>query len=95
MIRDAFNRYWVGPAAYACTVTSPKNRRGDVGGVDCGSVPRLYDSTDRVMFRDIYVTHRLTHSEAHIALNGQNTSFVNHVKYLGVIYDKRIHGYCT
>jgi hypothetical protein len=28
--------------------------------------------------------------EAHLTLNGQNIPFVNHVKYLGVIFDKRI-----
>jgi hypothetical protein len=28
--------------------------------------------------------------EAHLTLNGQNIPFVSHVKYLGVIFDKRI-----
>jgi hypothetical protein len=28
--------------------------------------------------------------EAHHTLNGRNNTFVNHVKYLGVIFDKRI-----
>jgi hypothetical protein len=31
----------------------------------------------------------MTH-EARLTLNGRNISFVNHVKYLGVIFDKRI-----
>jgi hypothetical protein len=29
-------------------------------------------------------------SEAHLTLNGWNIPFVNHVKYLGVIFNKRI-----
>jgi hypothetical protein len=28
--------------------------------------------------------------EAHLTLNGRSIPFVNHVKYLGVIFDKRI-----
>jgi hypothetical protein len=28
--------------------------------------------------------------EAHLTLNGRNIPFVNHVKYLGVIFDTRI-----
>jgi hypothetical protein len=28
--------------------------------------------------------------QAHLTLNGLNILFVNHVKYLGVIFDKRI-----
>jgi hypothetical protein len=28
--------------------------------------------------------------EAHLTLNGRNILFVNHVKYLGVTFDKRI-----
>jgi hypothetical protein len=28
--------------------------------------------------------------EAHLTLNGQNIPFINHVKYIGVIFDKRI-----
>jgi hypothetical protein len=31
-------------------MTSRTNRGGDAGGVLCGSAPRLYDSTDRVLF---------------------------------------------
>jgi hypothetical protein len=90
MIRDAYSRCWVAPVAYACTVTSPKNRRDDVGVGVCGSAPRLYDPTDGVLIRDIYVSHRLRPPEAHLTLNGQNIPFVDHVKYLCVISDKRI-----
>jgi hypothetical protein len=36
----------------------------------------------------IYFSHRLRPPEAQFALNGPNTPFVNHVKYLGVI----LHG---
>jgi hypothetical protein len=37
-----------------------------------------------------YFSHRPRFSEAHLALNGRNIPFVNHVKYLSVIFDKRI-----
>jgi hypothetical protein len=51
-IRDAYSRCYVASAAYACAVTSHNNRRGDIGGVLCGSAPRLYDPTDRVQFSE-------------------------------------------
>jgi hypothetical protein len=35
-------------------------------------------------------SNRLRSPEAHLALNGRNILFVNHVKYLGVIFYKRI-----
>jgi hypothetical protein len=38
----------------------------------------------------IYFSHRLKPLEAHLTLKGRNISFVNHVKYHGVIFDKRI-----
>jgi hypothetical protein len=38
----------------------------------------------------IYFSHRLRPFEAHFTLNGRNIPFVNHVKYFGVIFDKRI-----
>jgi hypothetical protein len=38
----------------------------------------------------IYFSHRLRPPEPHPTLNGRNIPFVNHVKYLGVIFDKRI-----
>jgi hypothetical protein len=40
--------------------------------------------------RPIYFSHRDRPPEAHLTLNGRNIPFVNHVKYLGVIVDKRI-----
>jgi hypothetical protein len=40
--------------------------------------------------QDIYFAHRLRSPEIHLTLNGQNIPFVNHVKYLGTIFDKRI-----
>jgi hypothetical protein len=52
MIRDAYSRCYGAPAACGCAVTSYKNRRGDAGGVRRGSAPRLYDSTDRVLFSE-------------------------------------------
>jgi hypothetical protein len=38
----------------------------------------------------IYFSHRLRAPEAHLTLNGQNIPSVSHIKYLGVIFDKRI-----
>jgi hypothetical protein len=38
----------------------------------------------------IYFSHRLRLPEAHLTLNRRNIPFVNHVKYLDVIFDKRI-----
>jgi hypothetical protein len=38
----------------------------------------------------IYLPHRLRPLEAHLTLSGRNIPFANHVKYLGVIFDKRI-----
>jgi hypothetical protein len=37
-----------------------------------------------------YFSHRLRPPEAHLILHKQNIVFVNYVKYLGVIFDKRI-----
>jgi hypothetical protein len=51
-IRDAYSRCYVASAAYACAVTSHNNRRGDAGRVLCGPTPRLYDSTERVLFSE-------------------------------------------
>jgi hypothetical protein len=38
----------------------------------------------------IYFSHRIRPSESLLTLNGRNISFVNNVKYLGVIFDKKI-----
>jgi hypothetical protein len=38
----------------------------------------------------IYFSHRLRPLEVHLTLNGGNIPFVNHIKYLSVIFDKRI-----
>jgi hypothetical protein len=38
----------------------------------------------------IYFSHLLRPLKTHITLNGRNIPFVNHVKYLDVIFDKRI-----
>jgi hypothetical protein len=40
--------------------------------------------------QDIYFSQRFRPPEVHRILHGQNIPFVNHVKYLGVIFDKRI-----
>jgi hypothetical protein len=38
----------------------------------------------------IYFPHRLRPPEVHLNTNGRNIPIVNHAKYLGVIFDKRI-----
>jgi hypothetical protein len=38
----------------------------------------------------IYFSHRLRPPEVHLTMNGRNIPFVYDVKYLGVIFDKRI-----
>jgi hypothetical protein len=40
--------------------------------------------------RAIYFSHRLRSPGAYLTLNGRNISFINHVKYLCVIFDERI-----
>jgi hypothetical protein len=46
-----------------------------------------YEINFDILFRKIKY---LRPPETHITLNGRNSPFVNHVKYLGVIYDERI-----
>jgi hypothetical protein len=38
----------------------------------------------------IYFSHRIRPPESLLTINGQNIEFVNNVKYLGVIFDKKI-----
>jgi hypothetical protein len=38
----------------------------------------------------IYFSHRIWLPESLLKLNGQNIPFVNNVKYLGVIFDRKI-----
>jgi hypothetical protein len=40
--------------------------------------------------RALYFSHRIRPSESLLTLNGRNIPFVNNVKYLGVISDKKI-----
>jgi hypothetical protein len=40
--------------------------------------------------RAIYFAHRIRPPESLLTLNGRNIPFVNSVKYLGVIFDKKI-----
>jgi hypothetical protein len=42
------------------------------------------------MTRAIYFSHQRTPPESLLTLNGRKAPFVNNVKYLGVIFDKRI-----
>jgi hypothetical protein len=52
MIRVAYSRCYVAPAAYTCQVTSQNSRRVVADGVLCESAPKLYGSTDRILFRE-------------------------------------------
>jgi hypothetical protein len=45
---------------------------------------------NEVKTRAVSFSHRLRPCEARITLNGRNISFINLVKYIGVIFDKRI-----
>jgi hypothetical protein len=38
----------------------------------------------------IYFSHRIIPPESLLTINGQNIPFVNNVKYLGVIFDRKI-----
>jgi hypothetical protein len=38
----------------------------------------------------IYFSHKIRPPESFLTINGQNIDFVNNVKYLGVIFDKKI-----
>jgi hypothetical protein len=40
--------------------------------------------------RGIYFSHSRWPPESHVTLNGRNIPFVNSVKYLGVIFDKKV-----
>jgi hypothetical protein len=40
--------------------------------------------------RAIYFSHGFRPPETHLTLKGWNICFLNHIKYLGVIFDKRI-----
>jgi hypothetical protein len=89
MIRDAYSRCWVEPAAYACMVTSPNNRRGDVA-VSVGPLRGYMTRPTEFCLDTSTFLIDLRPPEAHLKLNGHNIPFVNHVEYLGVISDKRI-----
>jgi hypothetical protein len=39
--------------------------------------------------QNFYFSHRLRPTEVRLTMNGRNILFVNHVKYLGVIFGKR------
>jgi hypothetical protein len=52
---------------------------------ECWNIKINEDKTQAINF-----SQRLTPPEAHLTLNGQNIPFVNHVQYMGVIFNKRI-----
>jgi hypothetical protein len=56
-----------------------------LGHDECWNIKMNEDKTPAICF-----FHRLRPPEAHLILNGWNISFVHHLKYLGVIFDKRI-----
>jgi hypothetical protein len=43
----------------------------------------------------IYFSHRRKPVKAHLTLKWRDMPFVNHVKYLGVIFRKELHEECT
>jgi len=51
---------------------------------------RLNIETNDEKSQAIYYYRRHRTVEAHLALTGGNISFLNHIKYLGVIFDRRI-----
>jgi hypothetical protein len=51
---------------------------------------RWYIKIDEDKMQAIYFSHRIRPLESLLTLNGQNIPFVNNVKYLGVIFDKKI-----
>jgi hypothetical protein len=65
----------------SCSAVSIQLRRG----VRTGTLKSI-----KVKLGPSYFSHRLTPPEVRLTLNGRNIPFVNDVKYLGVIFDKRI-----
>jgi hypothetical protein len=45
--------------------------------------------------RAIHFTRRNRPPDSLLTLNGRNIPFINSVKYLGVLFDKRMNGDCT
>jgi hypothetical protein len=56
----------------------------------CDVVWALENNEDEDKTQAIYFSHRLRPPKYHLTLNGWNIPFVNHVKYLGLIFYKRI-----
>jgi hypothetical protein len=66
------------------------------------SVPRSYNQgmetccepwnikINEAKTRGIYFSRSRRPPESHLTLNGQNIQFVNSLKYLGVIFDKKV-----
>jgi hypothetical protein len=74
---------WSAPILFARQLRGNTTIQQQRGSVFCAawSVPQLYKGHS---LKGQWVP------EAHLTLNGRNISFMNHVKYLGVIFDKRI-----
>jgi hypothetical protein len=51
---------------------------------------RWYIKIDKDKTWAFNFSHRLRPPEVHLSMKGHNTPFVNHVKYLGVNFDKRV-----
>jgi hypothetical protein len=51
---------------------------------------RWYKKVNEDKTHAVYISRRPRPPEAHLSLNRRNIPFVNNVKYLGVILDKRI-----
>jgi hypothetical protein len=70
-------------------VTLTRNIRSEVK-YKLNSLNRIIIKIDKDKTHAISFSHRLRPLEAHLTLNRWNILFVSHVKYLGVIFDKRI-----
>jgi hypothetical protein len=67
----------------SCNLAGPRGQTTKVSSTYVRHLAGLWSAVSSAI-------HRLRPPEAHLTLNGQNIPFVNHVKYLGVIFDKRI-----
>jgi hypothetical protein len=54
-------------------------------GVSAGTF-KINENKTRV----VTITHQLKPTDAHFTLNRRNITFVSHVKYLGVLFDKKV-----
>jgi hypothetical protein len=66
-----------------------RNLRGGLCAIETWREHRIIKIDDDKT-QTIYVSHRFMSPDAHLTLNGRTIPFVSHVKYLGVIFNKRV-----